>query len=75
MFKYSAMAICSYQNWPDNVHYALRRAWKAALLMMRMIIQGRNNTNRLVYTSLAGPILEWGGGTVKRLKSVAEQSR
>jgi hypothetical protein len=51
--------MCNYL-WPEYVRCALRKAWKAARPMTRVIKQGKNNTKRLAFTSAVGLVVEYG---------------
>jgi hypothetical protein len=59
-FKYLGIIIRSDLRWADHVNYTLRKAWKALHLIMLILKQGNNNTNRLAYTFLVRPIFEYG---------------
>jgi hypothetical protein len=59
-FKYLGIIISSNLNLADHVNYTLRKAWKALHFIMRILRKGNNHTERLAYTTLVRPILEYG---------------
>jgi len=61
-FKYLGIILQNDLNWVDQVNYMAQKAWKALHFAMFVPLskKGNRNTKSLVYTSLAGRILEYG---------------
>jgi len=47
-------------NCVDHVNYKVKKTWKALHFIMRILKKGNSSTKILVYTTLVGPILEYG---------------
>jgi hypothetical protein len=47
------------QDQVDQVHYMVKKAWKALQFTMRILKKEKSNTNSLTYTSLVRLILEY----------------
>ena len=58
--KYLRTVLRSDLSWADQVNYAIKKAWRALRVTMRMLKKGNSNTKRLAYMSLLRPILEYG---------------
>jgi len=57
--KYLGIILPSDLSWADQVNYAVKKAWKALHLTMRILKKGNSNTKSLAYMSLVHPILEY----------------
>ena len=58
--KYLGIILRSFLNWADHVNYTVKKAWKALHFIMRILKKGNNSTKCLAYTTIVGPILEYG---------------
>ena len=47
-------------NWVDQVNYTAQKAWKALHFVMRVLKEGDRKTERVAYTSLVCPTVEYG---------------
>ena len=59
-FKYLGIIIRRDLIWADQVNYTVQKAWKALYFIMRTLKKRNSNSKSLAYTSLVGPIVEYG---------------
>jgi hypothetical protein len=59
-YKYLGIIVCSDLSWADQVNYTAQKGWKAHHFIIVFLQKENRNTKSLAYTSLLGPILEYG---------------
>ena len=78
--KYLGIILRSDLNWSEHVKHTVKKTWKAPHFIMRILKKGNSSTKRLTYTTIVGPILEYGlrvgirTGTNRRVRKGANKS-
>jgi hypothetical protein len=57
-------------NWADNVNYTVKTVWKAIHFIICILKKENSSTKSLAYTTLVGPILEYGAACWIRTERV-----
>jgi hypothetical protein len=58
--KYLGIILRSDLSWINQVNYKVGKAWKAFHFTMRILKTDNSNNKSIAYTSLVGPVLEYG---------------